>query len=282
MSTRVGILGAGGFVGKHLNAALVARNDEVRAHTLRDPAAAAAALMDCDVIVNLAGEPVAQRWTPDVKRRIAESRTLLPRSFLHELRALRATRPQRYISASAIGYYGTSETATFTEESAPGDDFLARVCVDWEREALAATDLGMRAACIRTGFALGSGGGALARILPIFKAGAGGRVGSGQQWCSWVHIEDVVGIYLMAIDGADGALNAVAPNAVRNLELTRALGKVLHRPTIFPVPYPALKIVLGEGAYIATQGQRVMPQRTLACGYRFKFTELENALEDLL
>ncbi|MBV9149308.1 MAG: TIGR01777 family oxidoreductase [Candidatus Eremiobacteraeota bacterium] len=282
MSTRVGILGAGGFVGKHLNAALVARNDEVRAHTLRDPAAAAAALMDCDVIVNLAGEPVAQRWTPDVKRRIAESRTLLPRSFLHELRALRATRPQRYISASAIGYYGTSETATFTEESAPGDDFLARVCVDWEREALAATDLGMRASCIRTGFALGSGGGALARILPIFKAGAGGRVGSGQQWCSWVHIEDVVGIYLMAIDGADGALNAVAPNAVRNLELTRALGKVLHRPTIFPVPYPALRVVLGEGAYIATQGQRVMPQRTLACGYRFKFTELENALEDLL
>ena len=279
---RVGILGADGFIGKHLSAALAARNDEVRGHSLREPRAAADALADCDVIVNLAGEPVAQRWTADVKRRIAESRTLLPRSFLSALDELGARRAQRYISASAIGYYGTSESATFTEESAPGDDFLARVCADWEREAVAAEKMGMRVACIRTGFALGGDGGALAKILPVFKAGAGGRVGSGQQWCSWVHIDDVVGVYMMAIDGADGALNAVAPNPIRNVELTRALGKVLHRPTIFPVPQAALKVVLGEGAYIASQGQRVVPQRTLACGYRFKFTELENALVDLL
>ncbi len=216
-----------------------------------------------------------------MKRKIAESRTLTPRSFLDALRALGSTRPQRYISASAIGYYGTSETATFTEQSLPGDDFLARVCVDWEREAQGAEQLGMRVACIRTGFALGSDGGALAKILPVFKAGAGGRVASGRQWCSWVHIDDVVGLYLLAIDGGDGVWNAVAPNPVRNSELTSVLGKVLHRPTIFPVPNIALKAVLGEGAYIATQGQRVEPKRALACGYEFKFTALASALRDL-
>ena len=282
MSKRVGILGATGFIGKHLTVALLARGDEVRAQSLRDPVAAAAAMADCDVIVNLGGEPVGQRWNEDVKRRIAESRTLLPRSFLRELGQLRATRPQRYISASATGYYGTDETAIFTEDSPPGDDFLARVCVDWEREALRAADLGMHVARVRTGFALGTDGGALAKILPVFKAGGGGRVGSGKQWCSWVHVDDVIGVYLIAIDGADGVFNAVAPNPVRNSDLTRALGKALHRPTLFPVPFAALKVVLGQGAYIATQGQRVVPQRTLASGYRFKFTELQTALDDLL
>jgi len=253
-----------------------------RTHTARDPASAAAALADCDVIVNLAGEPVAQRWTADVKRRIHESRTLLTQAFLDALHGLGPIRPRRYISASAIGYYGTSETATFVEESRPGNDFLAKVCVDWEDEALRAQELGMQVACIRTGFALGNDGGALAKILPVFKAGAGGRVGNGRQWCSWVHIDDVSGIYLMAIDGADGALNAVAPGPVRNSELTRILGKVLHRPTLFPVPYVALKAVLGEGAYIATEGQRVEPRRTLAAGYSFKFTDLERALRDFV
>ena len=238
MSKRVGILGATGFIGKHLTVALLARGDEVRAQSLRDPVAAAAAMADCDVIVNLGGEPVGQRWNEDVKRRIAESRTLLPRSFLRELGQLRATRPQRYISASAIGYYGTDETAIFTEDSPPGDDFLARVCVDWEREALRAADLGMHVARVRTGFALGTDGGALAKILPVFKAGGGGRVGSGKQWCSWVHVDDVIGVYLIAIDGADGVFNAVAPNPVRNSDLTRALGKALHRPTLFPQILP--------------------------------------------
>ena len=232
--------------------------------------------------MNLAGEPVAQRWTSDVKRKIEESRTLSPRLFLQELKKLNATRPKRYVSASAIGYYGTSQTATFTEDSPPGDDFLARVCIQWEEEARRAADLEMHIACVRTGFALGKDGGALSKILPIFKAGGGGRVGSGKQWCSWVHIDDVVGIYLMAIDGADGTFNAVAPAAVRNSELTRALGKVLHRPTIFPVPNLALKAVLGEGAYVATEGQRVEPKRTLASGYDFKFTDLENALSNIV
>ena len=253
-----------------------------RTHTARDPASAAAALADCDVIVNLAGEPVAQRWTADVKRRIYESRTLLTQAFLDALHGLGPIRPRRYISASAIGYYGTSETATFVEESPPGNDFLAKVCVDWEHEALRAQELGMQVACIRTGFALGNDGGALAKILPVFKAGVGGRVGNGRQWCSWVHIDDVSGIYLMAIDGADGTLNAVAPGPVRNSELTRILGKVLHRPTLFPVPYVALKAVLGEGAYIATEGQRVEPRRTLAAGHSFKFTDLERALRDIV
>lgn len=279
---RSGVLGASGFIGTHLVAALRARGDEVRTASLRDPAGAAATLSDCEAIVNLAGEPVGQRWTADVKRRIEESRSTLPRAFLEALGALARPRPQRYISASAIGYYGTSETATFTEESGPGDDFLARVCVAWEREAFRAGGLGMQVTSIRTGFVLGGDGGALAKILPVFKMGAGGRVGSGKQWCSWVHVDDVIGIYLMAIDGAGGVFNAVAPHPVRNNDLTRALGRALHRPTIFPVPNAALAAVLGEGAYIATQGQRVEAKRTLACGYSFKFTELEDALHDVL
>ena len=282
MSKRIGVLGARGFIGTHLVRALQERGDDIRSQSLRDPAEAAAALADCDVVVNLAGEPVAQRWTPEVKRRILESRTALPRAFLAEMRAVKRDQLRRYVSASAIGYYGTSETATFVEESPPGDDFLARVCVEWEREALRAADLGMSVACIRTGFAIGKDGGALAKILPVFKMGAGGRVGSGRQWCSWVHIDDVVGIYLIAIDGADGAFNAVAPKPISNKELTRALGHTLHRPTIFPVPDAALRAVLGEGAYIATQGQRVQPRRALACGYVFRFTDIEGALQEAL
>jgi len=278
---RIGVLGASGFIGAHLVAALRARGDEVRTASLRDPTAAATALRDCEVIVNLAGEPVAQRWTAAVKGRIEQSRSALPHAFLEALGA-RGVHPQRYISASAIGYYGTSETATFTEESGPGEDFLARACVAWEREALGAAKLGMEVSCIRTGFALGADGGALAKILPIFKIGAGGRVGNGKQWCSWIHVDDVVGIYALAIDGQSGALNAVAPNPVRNSELTRALGRTLHRPTIFPVPTAAISAVLGEGAYIALEGQRVEPKRTLACGYSFKFTTLEEALQDVI
>ncbi|MBV8363556.1 MAG: TIGR01777 family oxidoreductase [Candidatus Eremiobacteraeota bacterium] len=269
-------------MGKHLSAALAGRGDETVNASLRDPVTAAHALSDCDVIVNLAGEPVAQRWTAHVKKKIYESRTRLPRAFLDALGSLDVVHPKRYVSASAIGYYGTSDTTVFTEESAPGDDFLAKVCVDWEREARRAENFGMQVSCIRTGFALGNDGGALAKILPVFKAGAGGRVGTGRQWCSWIHIDDVIGIYLMAIDGRDGPFNAVAPNAVQNSELTRALGKALNRPTFLPVPSVALKATLGEGAYIATQGQRVEPQRALACGYQFTFSDLKAALQNLV
>ena len=278
---KVLILGSSGFVGRGLTAALRARGDDVLTGTLRDPHAAAAFAEACDVVVNLAGEPVAQRWTAGAKRRIEGSRVELPRHFIEYL-SQRTRRPHAYVSASAIGYYGTSETATFVEESSPGDDFLARVCVAWEREAQRAQTLGLRVACVRTGIALGTEGGALAKMLPVFRAGAGGPFGNGRQWFSWIHVSDLVGIYLMAIDGAEGPLNATAPNPVTNGEFARALATALHRPAVLPVPPFALRLLLGEGADALLRGQRVLPERTSALGYRFSFARLDEALADLL
>lgn len=278
---KVLVLGASGFVGRHLSRRLTQRGDEVVSSSLRDPSAAAAIAATCDSIVNLAGEPIAQRWNDDVKTRIEESRVAAPRRFLAALAQLQR-RCTAYVSASAIGYYGTSETATFVEESAPGDDFLARVCVGWEREANGAADLGMRVALVRTGVALGVDGGALRQMLPPFSFGLGGVIGSGRQWLSWIHVADLVGIYVMALDGTDGALNACAPKPVTNAEFTRELGARLHRPTVIPTPTFALRAILGEGADMLLHGQRVLPRRTKELGYRFEFPELTGALANLL
>ncbi|MBV8602748.1 MAG: TIGR01777 family oxidoreductase, partial [Candidatus Eremiobacteraeota bacterium] len=244
---------------------------------------AATSAAGCDAIVNLAGESIAQRWSSQVKRRIEASRVEQPRRFLQAL----ATQPSRtartYVSASAIGYYGDSETATFTEDAPPGDDFLARVCAAWEREALTARDLGMRVAILRTGIALGTDGGALEKILPPFRAGAGGPVGNGKQWWSWIHIDDLVAIYLLALERIDGAVNATAPEPVTNAEFTATLGDVLHRPAKLPVPAFALKMMLGEGASFVLKGQRVVPHRLSAeYGFTFAYPALAPALRGLL
>jgi uncharacterized protein (TIGR01777 family) len=279
---KVGVLGASGFVGKHLCPALAARGDDVVTASLRDPGAAAQTLSTCDVVVNLSGESVAQRWTPEAKHAISYSRIELPAQFLSVLKS-QALKPAAYVSASAIGYYGASETATFTEDSPPGDDFLASVCVGWEREASRARDFGMRVAIVRTGVALGTDGGALATMLPPFKMGAGGVVGSGKQWISWIHIADLAGIYLAAIDRGASVYNATAPNPATNAEFTKTFGKTLHRPTFLPVPEFAIKGMLGEGASVVTTGQRVIPQRTLSeLQYEFRFPQLAETLENLL
>ena len=278
---RVGILGGSGFIGSHLSSALKSRGDEVVIASLRDPWAAAADCAKCDAIVNLAGEPLAQRWNQGVKDRILRSRVDQPRTFLSALGSL-DVKPPAYISASAIGYYGTSESATFTEVSPPGNDFLAQVCIGWEREANRAVESGMRVAIVRTGIALGKDGGALAKILPPFRAGAGGIIGTGKQWVSWVHVDDVVGVYLKAIDGTSGVLNATAPKPVTNAEFTRALGEAVHRPTVLPTPTFALRMMLGEGADMLLTGQRVLPERTLAEGYDFRFNTLNDALPVLV
>jgi uncharacterized protein (TIGR01777 family) len=239
-----------------------------------------AAIQACEgaeAIVQLAGAAVITRWTGRAKHEIRHSRVDATRALVERLAQLR-TRPAVYVSASAVGYYGASETATFTESSPPGNDFLAEVCVDWEREASRAGELGMRVACIRTGIVLGPDGGALARLLPIFKAGLGGIVGNGRQWSSWIHIDDVVGIYLLAIDRAEGALNATAPDPVRNVDFTWALASALHRPAFLPVPAFALHAIFGEGASILTTGQRVLPERTLSLGYAFAFPQIAPAL----
>ena len=244
---------------------------------MRDPARAAAACAGSTTVVNLSGAPVSERWTPQAKIEIERSRVDLPRAFLAELARLDA-KPARYVSASAIGFYGTSRTATFTETSPPGSDFLAEVCVRWEAEAQRARDLGMKVAIVRTGLVLGADGGALAKLLPIFKLGLGGVVASGEQWYSWIHIDDQVGIYLRAIDGYDGVLNATAPNPVKNRDFTAALGQALHRPAILPTPGFAISLARGEGAVVVTEGQRVLPEATLACGYRFTYPEIGAAL----
>ncbi|MDQ2873147.1 MAG: TIGR01777 family oxidoreductase [Candidatus Eremiobacteraeota bacterium] len=278
---QVAVLGASGFVGGHLVRRLRARGDEVKTGPLRDPQAAASLVNGCDAIVNLAGEPLAQKWTDDVKHSIETSRTSLPHAFLNAVKSIER-KPRIYVSASAVGYYGTSLDATFTESSRPGTDFLAHVCVGWEREAERASELGMRVACIRSGIALGKDGGAMEKLLPPFKIGAGGRVGNGKQWYSWVHIEDLVGAYELALDGLSGAINATAPNPVRNKDFTHALGKALHRPTIFPIPHVAIAAVLGEGSVTVTEGQRVLPERLLESDYTFKFPTIDAAFADIL
>jgi len=277
---RVAVLGATGFVGGHLTKALAGRGDDVRAISLHDPQAAAASANGCDVVINLAGAPIAQKWNDDAKREILESRTLLPQRFLDALAGESAI-PKAYVSASAVGYYGYSKDAAFTESDGPGTDFLADVCARWEATARNAHDLGMRVACVRSGIALGSDGGALAKILPPFKMGAGGVIGNGKQWFSWIHIDDLVGVYLLAIDGADGALNATAPNPVTNAEFTKALGEAIHRPSFLPVPTFALRAMLGEGADALLNGQRVVPKRTQELGYEFAFPTIGPALANV-
>ncbi len=193
--------------------------------------------------MNLAGAPVAVRWTDAAKREIERSRVDLPRAFLSALERVEH-RPKAYVSASAIGYYGISRTATFTETSPPGGDFLARVCVAWEAEAARAATLGMRVAILRTGLVLGRDGGALAKLLPLFRLGLGGPVASGEQWNSWIHLDDHIALYLLllAVDGFNaGTLNATAPQPVTNREFTRALAAAVHQPALFPAPEFALK-----------------------------------------
>jgi len=276
----VTVLGASGFVGKHLRAALAARGDAVKTASLRDPAAAAQACAGADAVVNLAGETVAQRWTPAVKERIRSSRVDAPHALIDALAKI-SDPPKAYVSASAIGFYGTSEDDTFDESSPPGRDFLAQVCVEWEAEAQRAASFGARVALVRTGLALGLDGGALAKLLPLFKAGAGGIVASGRQWYSWIHIADLVGIYLAAIDGFEGVLDATAPEPVRNAEFTRSFAAALHRPAFLPVPAFAVGLVLGEAALVVTEGQRVLPTRTASLGYAFRFPGIDAAFADL-
>ena len=279
---KIAVLGASGFVGKHLTAALRARGDTVDEISLRDPANAASIASRCDAIVNLAGETLAQRWTAAVKHAIEYSRTELPRQFLQHL-AAEDRRPGVYVSASAVGYYGTSENATFDETSPPGNDFLARVCVRWEAQASNARTLGMRVAIVRCGVVLDPSGGALAKMLPPFRAGLGGVAGSGKQWISWIHIDDAVRVYELAIDRSEGPIDATAPNPTTNAALTHALGSVLGRPTVALVPKIALRAILGEGAMVVLEGQRAIPKRLLdEYGFEFAFTEIEPALRNLL
>ena len=255
-----------------------------RAWDWRQGAPTADAFEGVEAVIHLAGEPVAEgRWTEEKKNRIRESRREGTRRLVEGLAAL-ASPPKVLVCASAVGYYGEAGDHDLEETSPPGTDFLAGVCVEWEREAMAATSLGVRVVCVRIGVVLGRGGGALARMLTPFRLGLGGRLGSGKQWMPWVALDDVVGIFLHALSspGVEGALNAAAPTPVTNAEFTRALGRVLHRPAILPVPAAALRAAFGDLAGVLLCSQKVLPRRTLASGYAFQHVDLASCLRTLV
>jgi uncharacterized protein (TIGR01777 family) len=236
----------------------------------------------CDAVVNLAGAPIDRRWSPEWKHEIFESRQLTTRTLVEAI-AKAENKPAVLVNASAIGYYGTSETETFDETSASGRDFLASVCEAWEQEASKVKEAGTRLAILRLGIVLGNGG-AISKMLLPFQMFAGGPIGSGQQWFSWVHIDDVVGLILAAIadDRYAGTYNATAPNPVRMSALCQTLGEVLHRPSWLPVPPFALELLLGEGAQVVLQGQQVLPRKTLEAGFSYTYDSIKPALKSIV
>jgi uncharacterized protein (TIGR01777 family) len=239
-------------------------------------------LRDADAVIHLAGAPVAQRWNAQVKQDIRESRVAGTRNLVQALAKL-PRKPQVLICASATGYYGSRGDEVLAESSAPGSDFLAEVCVAWEKEAQAAEALGMRVVRVRTGIVLDARGGALPRMLPPFKMGVGGKLGSGKHWMSWIHLDDLAGLFQFALaNPVSGAINGVAPNPVTNADFTRTLAAAVHRPAIFPVPAFALRLLFGEMGDILLASQRVAPKAAESAGFKFRFPELAGALADAL
>lgn len=301
---KVVITGGSGFVGRALAAELSARGDSVTVLT-RDPARARGrlapgvevrayeperlgawteALAGADAIVHLAGEAVAQRWTPEVRARIVSSRVDATRALVEAIGRM-SEKPAVLVSASAIGYYGPRPPGeALDEESAPGDDFLAGVVKRWEAEARRAADHGVRDVELRIGVVLGEGGGAMEKMLLPFKLFAGGPLGDGKQVVSWIHRDDVVGMTIFAIDDdrVRGPLNAVAPTPVTSAELARAIGKAMRRPSWIPAPGFAVKLAMGESASVVLTGQRVLPKRALALGYAFRRPDLDAAVASIV
>jgi uncharacterized protein len=235
-------------------------------------------------IINLAGAPIFDaRWSDARKQIIRDSRIGLTRQLVASM-ARMAVKPELLISGSAIGYYGDQGDTVLTEQSATHKDFSEQLCTDWENEAKKAEQLGVRVCLIRTGLVLAEGGGLLKRMLLPFRLGLGGRLGDGQQWMSWIHRQDWIAIArLMITDSSmQGAYNATAPNPVTNSEFARTLAHCLNRPALLPVPAWLLKILLGEMSGLVLGSQRVMPERLLALGFRFQYTDLSSALNQVL
>jgi uncharacterized protein (TIGR01777 family) len=238
-----------------------------------------------DGVVNLAGESIAEgRWTDDKKRRIRESR-VKGTKLLGDALANLTIPPKFFICASAIGYYGNRGDEILTETSAPGADFLSQVCAEWEEATALATEKGIRVVNARFGIILDTNGGALAKMLPPFRMGVGGRIGSGKQWMSWIALDDVVGGLNFALtnDALRGPVNFVAPSPVTNAEFTKTLGKVLSRPTLLPIPAFAIKLLFGEmGEALLLGGQRVAPKCLVGEGFEFSYSQLEPAFAHIL
>jgi uncharacterized protein len=245
--------------------------------------APAVALAGRDAVVHLAGAPVAQRWSARARRAIRESRVLGTRNLVQGLAAA-DPRPATLLCSSAIGIYGARHEEPLDEDAPLGDDFLAETCIAWEREAMLAAALGARVVLMRTGVVLDAHGGALAKMLPPFKLGVGGPVAGGSQYVSWIHLDDLAGLFRAAIadERWSGPVNATAPEPVSNRELSKALGRALHRPAALPVPGVALRLLYGEMAEIVTTGQRVLPAKALVLGYEFRHPHLQEALQSAL
>ena len=236
-----------------------------------------------DAVVHLAGEPVAQRWNEKVRQAIYNSRIDGTRKLVAALEKLRH-KPSVLVSASAVGIYGDRGDEILTERSAPGKDFLADVCVAWEREALRARELGMRVVLLRIAIVLGRNGGALKQMLVPFRLGLGGPLGSGKQWMPWIELDDLVRLFVFAAEHEEvhGALNASAPQPVTNAQFTKALGQAVHRPAVTPVPKFALRLALGQVADFMLASQRVIPEATLNAGFQFEHKEIEEALRKVI
>jgi uncharacterized protein (TIGR01777 family) len=302
---RIVVTGATGTIGAAVCRQLLARGDQpvalsrnpsgsaarlpdgVEWHAWPDPLTMqppATALADAAGVIHLLGEPVAQRWSQEAKQLIRDSRVLATRNLVAAIRDLRdEQRPTVLVSQSATGYYGPRGPEQLDEHASAGADFLAGVVSAWEQEALGAAPL-CRVVVTRTGVVLSRSGGALAKMLPFFRAGVGGPVAGGGQYVPWIHMDDVVAAQLFCLDNADAtdAVNLTAPRPVDNAELTKALGRALHRPAVLPVPALALKLLYGEMSEIVTTGQRAIPRRLEELGFSFSQPEIEPALRDVL
>jgi uncharacterized protein (TIGR01777 family) len=297
---KIAILGGSGFIGSQLTEHLIEKGHQVviwtrspekidsskesAIHSEKWPLTGESAHPDIDAVVNLAGETINQRWTPQAKERILRSRIETTRALVEIIESKKIS-PRVLVNGSAIGYYGTSQDLNFTEENERhGSDFLAQVCKAWEKEADQAKNHDVRVVKSRFGVVLGRDGGALPNMLFPYKLFAGGRVGTGQQWMSWVHIDDVVNLLTFALENEalSDALNCTSPHPVRMNQFGRTAGKTLGKPHWLPAPAFAIRLLLGEMSDLILKGQHVLPQKALEKGYSFKFPKLEEGLQDLL
>ncbi|WP_078625571.1 TIGR01777 family oxidoreductase [Streptomyces iakyrus] len=297
--SRIAVAGASGLIGGALARSLAADGHEVRRLVRGTPRAAgevrwdpeggrvdAAGLAGCHAVVNLAGAGVGdRRWTDAYKQRIRDSRVKGTAALAGAVASLDAEeRPRVFVNGSAIGYYGETGEHPADESTPPGEGFLPELCVEWEGATAPAQEAGVRTVFTRTGLVVSREGGAWARLFPLFRAGAGGRMGDGSQYWSFIALHDEVAAirHLIDTDGLSGPFNVTAPNPVTNREITAAMGRVLHRPTLFPVPAAVLRTVLGEMAGDVLGSARVLPTRLLESGFRFAFPEIEGAIRAAL
>jgi uncharacterized protein (TIGR01777 family) len=296
---KITIAGASGFVGKALSRFLLDAGNSVTglgtvtthplqttehftwisADTTRE-GAWQSSITNADAVVNLAGRTIFKRWSRSYKTKMADSRLLTTRNIVGAMTG----EGKSLISTSAIGYYGSRGDEDLTEVSGPGDDFLARLSLDWEKMALFAEKKGVRVAIMRFGIVLGTGGGALSKMLPAFRMFAGGPLGSGRQWFSWIHMADLLSAvqFLLRDEKRCGPYNFCVPEAVRQIDFARALGTVLGRPAVLPAPSVAIRLMLGEGADVVMASQKVRPDRLLSDGFSFRFPGVDRALADLV